>query len=178
MTLNLFARLAKLVALFGFLLPWAVVSCSGTEIVSATGVQLITGDLQLAGPLANAPANEQPDADPSVWVIASAACGAIGLALSLFLRSRAAAIALAATAVLGAGAAYYGVEEMRGALTARLAEEGRQSDLPIDPAALLQLETRAGYWVTLGGFGGAALLAFAALALSASGSPPNSRSRE
>lgn len=178
MGVNVFARLAKLVALIGFLLPWAVVSCSGTEIVSTTGVQLATGDLQLVGPLANAPPDQQPDTDPSVWVIAAAACGVIGLLVSALLRGRAAAIALLATAVLGAGATYYGVEQMRGAMTARMAAESGQSDLPIDPSTLLQFETRPGYWVTLGGFGGAALLAIAALALSASGSPPSSRSRE
>ena len=128
--------------------------------------------------MANAPANEQPETDPAVWVIVAAAFAAGGLALSLFLRGRAAAALLLATALLGGGAAYYGVEDMRGALAARLSAESAQSDLPIDPSALLRLETRPGYWVTLGGFGGAALFAFAALALSASGSPPNSRSRE
>jgi len=178
MSVNLFARLAKLVALFGFVLPWMVVSCSGTEIMSATGIQLITGDPQLAGPLANAPANEQPNTDPSVWVIAAAGAAVLGLALSLFVRGRAAAIVLLTTALLGAGLTYYSVEDMRGALATRMAAESRESGLPIDPATLLQLETRPGYWMTLGGFGGAALLAIAGLVLSASGSPPSNRSRE
>ena len=33
----LLGRVAKLAALLGFVLPWVTVSCSGTEILTATG---------------------------------------------------------------------------------------------------------------------------------------------
>ncbi|MBK6704779.1 MAG: hypothetical protein IPG56_14215 [Caulobacteraceae bacterium] len=48
---NQIARIGKLVALLGFFLPWVTVSCSNTDILTATGWQLMTGDPQPAGPL-------------------------------------------------------------------------------------------------------------------------------
>ncbi|HZZ36600.1 MAG TPA: hypothetical protein VFE03_12810, partial [Caulobacteraceae bacterium] len=43
------ARLAALVAIFGFFLPWAEVSCSGQPLAHETGIELITGGAGGAG---------------------------------------------------------------------------------------------------------------------------------
>ena len=66
--LNL-ARIAALVAIFGFFLPWAEVSCSGQPLAHETGIQLITG----AGG-AGAPAHHD------LWVAASFGFIVLGLA--------------------------------------------------------------------------------------------------
>jgi hypothetical protein len=42
---NLIARIAKLVALFAFFLPWILVSCSGNEIAHGSGWDMMVGHL-------------------------------------------------------------------------------------------------------------------------------------
>lgn len=120
---NQIARIAKLVALLGFFLPWVTVSCSNTEILSATGWQLMTGDPQPAGPLEGMSQERQAeDAEPAVIIIIAFAVIAIGLAGSLFTRTRAAAAIMLATSVLGIGASYYGVQNMREELRRQISE--------------------------------------------------------
>lgn len=46
--LNAIARLAKLIALIGFALPWLVLSCSNSEIARGTGFEIMTGQMQLS----------------------------------------------------------------------------------------------------------------------------------
>ena len=93
---NQIARIGKLVALLGFFLPWVTVSCSNTELLSATGWQLMTGDPQPAGPLEGMADQQQraEDAEPSVVIIAAFAIILAGLACSLFTRMQAAAITI------------------------------------------------------------------------------------
>ncbi|MGD9967934.1 MAG: hypothetical protein AB7T59_15540 [Hyphomonadaceae bacterium] len=119
---NQIARLGKLVALLGFFLPWVTVSCSGTEILNATGWQLMTGDPQPAGPLEGASRQETEDAEPAVVIIAAFAVIIIGLVCSFFTRAQAAAITMLVTSVLGIGVSYYGVENMRGELRREISE--------------------------------------------------------
>lgn len=124
---NQIARIGKIVALLGFLLPWVTVSCSNTEILSATGVQLMTGDPQPAGPLAGMDQQSRTDdAEPAVIIIAAFAIILIGLGISLFTRTRSAAIAMLATSALGIGVSYYGVENMRGELQRQISEGQRE----------------------------------------------------
>jgi len=129
---NQLARVGKIVALLGFLLPWVTVSCSGTEILTATGVQLMTGDPQLAGPLAgmaeSQQAQQQDDAEPSIVTIAAFAAIALGLLLGLVTRSRTAAAIMLAGAVAGAGLSYFSIENMRQEMRRELS--GQQSGEP------------------------------------------------
>ncbi len=169
MNLNVVARIAKALALLGFVLPWVVVSCSGTEIAQATGVQLMTGDIQPAGPLADAP-SDQTEADPSYVVIAVFAVIALGLLASLALRGRNAAIALIAGAVLGIGGAFYAVEDLRGGLQREVSAqgaanlpEGAPPEMAESMRGMIRVETRAGYWVTVGALGAAAVLCLVTL---------------
>jgi len=112
---NQIARLGKVVALLGFFLPWVTVSCSNTEILSATGWQLMTGDPQPAGPLEGMADQRQQaeDSEPAVVIIAAFAVILIGLVSSLFTRTQAAAVTMLVTSVLGIGVSYYGVENIR-----------------------------------------------------------------
>ena len=114
---NQIARIGKLVALLGFFLPWVTVSCSNTEILTATGWQLMTGDPQPAGPLANMDTeNRADDAEPPAIIIAC----------SLFTRVQAAAITMLVTSVLGIGVSYYGVENMRTELRREITEQQQE----------------------------------------------------
>ena len=119
---NQIARIGKIVALLGFFLPWVTVSCSNTEILSATGWQLMTGDLQPAGPLEGMSDQRQAEDKPSIVIIAAFAVILIGLFCSFFTRTQAAAITMLVTSVLGIGVSYYGVENMRGELRRQISE--------------------------------------------------------
>lgn len=123
---NQIARIGKLVALLGFFLPWVTVSCSNTDILTATGWQLMTGDPQPAGPLANVDtSNQTDDAEPAAIIIAAFAIILVGLACSLFTKMQAAAITMLVTSVLGICVSYYGVENMRTEMQRQISE-GRQ----------------------------------------------------
>ncbi|MCX7359492.1 MAG: hypothetical protein NT015_15295 [Alphaproteobacteria bacterium] len=120
---NQIARIGKLVALLGFFLPWVTVSCSNTDILTATGWQLMTGDPQPAGPLTNVDtSNRTDDAEPAVIIIAAFAIILAGLACSLFTKMQAAAITMLVTSVLGIGVSYYGVENIRTEMQRQIAE--------------------------------------------------------
>lgn len=131
---NQIARLGKLVALLGFFLPWVTVSCSGTEILTATGWQLMTGDPQPAGPLEGMADQQdrEDDADPSLVIIAAFGVILIGLVTSLFTRAQAAAINMLVCAALGIGISYYGVENMRSELRREITESQTEQGAEIE----------------------------------------------
>jgi len=162
---NQLARVAKLVALLGFLLPWVTVSCSGTEILTATGLQLMTGEPQLAGPLAGmAESQQRDDAEPSIVVIAAFAIAAIGLLVGLMTRGRAAATTMLAAALLAAGLSYFSIENMRQEMRRELASETSQQAPEENPffsadqqrqmsqavASSIRVVEEEGYYLTLG----------------------------
>jgi hypothetical protein len=177
---NQIARLGKLIALLGFFLPWVTVSCSSTEILNATGWQLMTGDPQPAGPLEGMSEQRQAeDAEPAVIIIAAFAVILIGLVCSLFTRTQAAAITMLVTSVLGIGVSYYGVENMRTELRREISESQggqggaaqdnpffsaeQQRDLSQAMASNITLKEEEGYVVTLGGLALAALFSLLTL---------------
>ncbi|MGD9979005.1 MAG: hypothetical protein AB7H66_12310 [Hyphomonadaceae bacterium] len=137
---NQIARLGKLVALLGFFLPWVTVSCSGTEILNATGWQLMTGDPQPAGPLEGVQREETDDAEPAVIIIAAFAVILIGLICSLFTRTQAAAITMLVTSVLGIGVSYYGVENMRSELRREISESQGDRNAGIEDNPIFSAE--------------------------------------
>lgn len=165
---NQIARIGKLVALLGFFLPWVTVSCSNTEILSATGWQLMTGDPQPAGPLEGMADQQQraEDSEPAVIIIAAFAVILIGLGTSLVTRAQTAAISMLVCAVLGIGISYYGVENMRSELRREISETqheqsgsadnpffsvDQQRELSQAVASNITVNEQEGYMVTHGG---------------------------
>ena len=166
---NQIARLGKVVALLGFFLPWVTVSCSNTEILSATGWQLMTGDPQPAGPLEGMADQRQQaeDSEPAVVIIAAFAVILIGLVSSMFTRTQAAAVTMLVTSVLGIGVSYYGVENMRTELRREIIETQneqseaigdtsffgatQQRELSEAVSSSITVEEQEGYMVTHGG---------------------------
>lgn len=165
---NQIARIGKLVALLGFFLPWVTVSCSNTDILTATGWQLMTGDPQPAGPLANVDTSDRTDdAEPAVIIIVAFAIILIGLVCGLFTKMQAAAITMLVTSVLGIGVSYYGVENMRTELQRQISEgqqeqaaqigdnpffsSDQQNELSQAVASNITVKEEEGYIVTHGG---------------------------
>jgi hypothetical protein len=144
--LNL-ARLAALVAIFGFFLPWAEVSCSGQPLAHETGIAFITGGARGAG--AVGPAHHD------LWIAASFGLIVLGLAGCLIARGRRAAVVLMATALAAAVASLIGVSQEVGSaeVQAQLAAGPSGGDASKQKAAgaLISTGLEYGYFVTLGG---------------------------
>jgi hypothetical protein len=160
------ARLAAVVAIFGFFLPWAEVSCSGQALTHASGIQLITGNVGGAG--AGGPAHHD------LWVAAALALIVLGLAGGLFAGRRAALILMAA-ALAAAIASLIGVsqEVPNAEAQAQIAGGSYGGDASARQAAgeLIRAKLEYGYFVTLGGL----IVAIAGSGLALSGRRPTSR---
>lgn len=182
MDLTAFARIAKLVALLCFFLPWVAVSCSGTEILEATGWQLMTGDIEPSGPLASVEGERDPE--PAPLVIAAFAVIALGLAASFLGKGKTAAAIVLGGALLGAGLSWYSLENMRAELTRELDKaensdggasllSGRQRrQMARAVADAIEVEPQQGHGLTLAALAIAALLSGASLAGITISGPP------
>ncbi len=178
----LLARVGKLVALIGFVLPWVTVSCSGTEILEATGWQLMTGDLQPTGAFAQMEQNQE-SAEPSIAVIAALILVVAGLACGFLTKGRTAAGVMLGCAVLAMVLSYASIANMRSEVT-RQANEGQNEEIQDNPymsadqqrelaraaASAIRIEEQEGYWLTMGALGGTAILSLLVLA-GAGGAP-------
>lgn len=171
---NQLARIGKIVALLGFFLPWVTVSCSDTEILRATGWQLMTGDVQAVGPMQNAPEEQQREFDPAVPIIAAFAVILIGLGTGLMTRAQTAAISMLVCAVLGIGISYYGVQSLQGELRQELSNQSNDlapaSNNPSQASQLSDLvasefhvKEKEGYIVTHSGLALAAIFSLLTL---------------
>ncbi len=161
--LNL-ARLAALVAIFGFFLPWAEVSCSGEPLAHETGIQLITGASEVG---AGAPAHHD------LWVAASLGLIVLGIGGLAAGRGRRGAVILMAAAAAAAAASLIGVsQEVPSAeVQAQLAAGPPGGDASARQAAseLIRAKLEYGYFVSLGGM--IVAIAGAGLALAGRRSP-------
>jgi hypothetical protein len=142
--LNL-ARIGAVIAIFGFFLPWAEVSCSGQPLVHETGMQLITGGADTAAP-----------GHHDLWVAAALALIILGLAGALLTRGRQAAGILTAAALAAGVASLIGASQEVPSAQAQAQLVGGPSaggDASERQAAaeLIGARLEYGYFVTLGG---------------------------
>jgi hypothetical protein len=185
---NQLARIAKVVALLGFFLPWVTVSCSSTDVLNATGWQLMTGEPELAGPFPGTEgAGDQEEREPAWFVVAAFVVVVIGLGLSALMRGQRAAVAILATAVLGMGLSYYSVQHMRGEFERAMSDareenvaEGspfftadQQQQLSRTVAEQVRVEEQEGFWLTLLALLGAATFATMTLMSRRVAAPPD-----
>ena len=157
--LNL-ARLAALVAIFGFFLPWAEVSCSGQPLAHETGIQLITG----GGAGAVAPTHHD------LWVAMSFGVIVLGLVGCLLVRGQRAAVILMATALAAGAASLIGVSQ-------EVPSAEVQAQLTAGPGGageVIGAKLEYGYFVTLGGL----IVAIAGAGLALAGQTSSGRDAE
>jgi hypothetical protein len=149
------ARIAKIIALLAFLLPWLLVSCAGQPIGTATGADLAMGAIHFQSPGSGTSQTQQGDPDWPLW-LALAAIG-VGLLASMQANSiaekkvagRNLAIAAAAAAVLcivGLATAYAARDK---AMARSSANGGPFADIGRGAAGAIHMETQFGFWVTL-----------------------------
>lgn len=171
------ARVAKVVALLAFVLPWLVVSCNGTPLAEATGLDLVTGGVKAM----NQEVSE--NRDPQWWAIAALALIVVGLALSFALkRLRRAAAGLGGAAAAALVLSAVGMMLMIGSFRSEMNEKMNESNAPAANAIFdasemqkamaeaIRIETKFGYWLellALAGAAGAAFMAFSGRSLPA-----------
>ncbi len=164
MNFGAMARIAKIVAVVGFFLPWVLVSCSNQTLFSATGVDLAMGSVNIHNPMNGAVEHHNGHADVPILLAMMAI--AIGLVGTFLLARRDAARLMLGTSLAALLLSFAGVQAAHDPqrLKSGLGEAG-QSDGGLGDAALamVKVENRFGYYLTLLGLTAAAGFSFAAL---------------
>jgi hypothetical protein len=170
MSLTNLARIAKIVAVVGFVLPWLAVSCSGHRMLTASGLSLAMGEMTITNPLNGA--DRHIHGHPNWWLAAAGGVIVLGLVLGLALRGRQAAQVLLAGSIAGAvlsAAGLWSVCERRShdvaAFEAEALGVGRQG-------GVTRFDTLYGFWMTLAGLAAAGALSGAALGARENPKPP------
>ena len=127
------ARVAKLIALVGFFMPWLLVSCAGEPIGRLTGIDLATGGLTTT-----------QHADPNYWVALSLAAVIAGIVASFVLRGRAAFPAMAVAALIALVASAIGVANVSSKLVAEPAKTHSANTVG-------WVDLQYGYFITVAG---------------------------
>jgi hypothetical protein len=136
-----FARIAKLVALLGFFLPWVLVSCSTTPVAKATGVQLAMG--KMTSLISQGPA--QPS-HPAWWVVAAIVLVVAGLALSfLRLAQVQRARIMVATSLAAIACAWLSLSSIDASARQQSSTDPQAAQM----AAAIHVEPQGGYWLTI-----------------------------
>jgi len=148
-------RIAKVVALLLFVLPWVTVSCADQTLVSMTGLDLATGHVNMTanpmlGPSANLPSQHAGE----ILVILGAVLILAGLVLGFVLKGAKGAIAGVACAAAAAAALAYDVlvrvkaqAVSDGAASASSNQSGGIDTRQI--AELIHVNIQIGFWLCL-----------------------------
>lgn len=139
-----------------FFLPFVSISCSGQDIATLSGVQLVTGaeievnqelNAQLEetfGTEGQEVPTETEETDPSIWAIVTLAAAVVGVIVGFVMKGRTRTIASLAAAVVG----------LVGLIALRVDLQGDVSEAE----GLVTIKYRIGYWLVALLF---AVLAFA-----------------
>lgn len=135
-------RLAKLTAVFGFTLPWLLVSCGGSPLAPLSGFRLIMGDAQAEG----------PGHAPSFLLAAGLFVIVAGLVLGVLVRRRAGRLrAMLIAALLALGLCLGGVSSVMLAWNRQLTQstlEDPETHRPVRALDLYSLRLEPGFWLT------------------------------
>lgn len=130
------ARVAKLIALLGFALPWLLVSCAGEPIGRLTGIELATG-----GGL------QSQHSQPNLWVTLSLAAVIAGIVASFAMKGRQALLAMATAAIVALVASAVGVSSV----TPGAVSQPSQPSQHAGAGALGRVDLQYGYLITVAG---------------------------
>ena len=148
------ARIAKVLALLLFVLPWVTISCAEQPLVSMTGLDLATGHVMMHNPMTGATESPPGASGGDIWVILAALLIVAGLAASFLLKGKNGLIANMAGAGAAAAALAYTVlvripnaAHSGSAGAAGPAAPGGPS--PEQIAQMIHVEVEIGFWLTL-----------------------------
>ena len=141
-------RVSKGVALLAFFLPWITVSCSGQKLGSATGLQLVTGNITAKNPMTGV--LERHIGDPNLLLGLAAVVFLIGFINACLPRGpndKAPATVFCAAA-LSLVLVLAATLSITSATVARIFS-GRQGAVDPIAASMLQVEYAAGFWIAV-----------------------------
>lgn len=140
------ARIAQVVALLGFLLPWITVSCQGRVLAQVSGFDLAVGRAVLRNPFTGA--SQVHNSSPSLPVVVALVLVIAGLALSFNLRgARAALVNAGASAGALLLAAYEVLVSAGGAVRSQAAATRPVSGFERSLSDSIQVGTGSGFWL-------------------------------
>lgn len=162
-------RGAKIAAILGFLLPWVVVSCQGTQLSSATGIQLVLGQSTAAGGAGAQTTTTNPGIMQQLPFIIALLAIIAGLAISFLQRGKQAGQITLITSGVAVIASIGGYMLLEGFIKGQLNQQSGQAAPPPsasgDPygdafaqqmnqmgqgmAQMIQVQPQSGYWLTL-----------------------------
>jgi hypothetical protein len=169
------ARIAKVLALLFFFLPWVTVSCVDQTLLSMTGVDLATGHVTLHNPMTNQMESPPGAQSGDLLVLLGAVLIVAALAATFVLKGRNGLVAAIAGSALAAAALCYTVL-VRIPGTAHSGASipgggpGSMGPTPAEMAQMIRVETQIGFWLTILALVAAMLLDV--LALRPAGVPP------
>lgn len=166
------ARIAKVLALLFFFLPWVTISCAEQTLVSISGYQLATGNVTMINPMTNQ-AESPPGANGGdMLVIVGAVLILAALAATFILKGRNGFIAAIAGCAAAAGALCYTVlvripADAHANPAANPGGAGGAGSIggptPEQIAQMIQVRTELGFWLTILALAAAILLNFMAM---------------
>jgi len=151
--LNL-GRIAKVIALLLFVLPWVTVSCADQTFVSLTGVDLATGHVSMMAAPMGGPSLTAPTEHPNLFVILAALLIVAGLVLTFVLRGAKGAMAAAGCAALAALLLAYTMfveiqAKARADAAASAGGSGSGAPPPEQLAELIRVNIQIGFYLCL-----------------------------
>ena len=152
-------RIAKVVALLGFLLPWATVSCQNQVISSPSGLNLMLGSITMTNPMTGASETHRTAAN--VWAVLGFLVIAAGLLLAFLKSGREMARFTIITSAVGMLLCWLATRRI--SMEALMEEASQQRTGGRDAemmAALIRIEFGLGFWVVLAALAAAAFAAF------------------
>ena len=147
-----FGRIARTIALLGFLLPWVTVSCAGQTIASVSGVRLATGVVTIRNPMSGA---IETHAGTANWAVLLTALAIVLALLVSFVPARrtAALLGLALSAAAATLAIYAVMIDVPEQLAAGFRDRGDGGELGTSLAQsvdhAIRVESGGGFWITL-----------------------------
>jgi len=171
------ARIAKVVALLLFILPWVTVSCADQTLITMTGVDLATGSVTMNNPMTGAAERPPGAGDPDELVIVGALLILLALAAGFVLKGRTASLAAIGGTVLGGAALAYTVlvrvpDSARAGATAGGGGGSAQGMSDAQIAEMIRVNIEFGFWLVLAALAAAVVLDFLAMQRSEAGATP------
>jgi len=162
------ARIAKVVALLLFALPWVTVSCAEQTLISMSGVDLATGQLTMNNPMTGASESPPGAGKGDMLVIIGAILILLSLAATYVLKGKTGAMAAIAGCVLAGGALAYTVlvripDSAREGALAGGSGGASQGMNQAQIAEMIRVNIEIGFWLVLVALAAAVVLNFLAM---------------
>ena len=150
------ARIAKVVALLLFVLPWVTVSCAEQTLVSMSGVDLATGNITMTNPMTGASETPPGQNGGDLFVMIGAVLILLSLVAGFLLKgSRGALVAAIGSAAAAACLAYTvlvripNAARTDGAMGNAAGPVGAGGPTPEQLAQMIQVNVQIGFWLVL-----------------------------